>query len=148
MIGTKREEMVFSRDNIIGWLKWWWRDPKYAWQYMWREIRSQSRYIKQKATRGYSDIEVWNLNTYVAKYTLPRSKEYRRDLSGYPASQNDPDADTFEAWQKTVDKMIFALDAVAHEFDSDAGHDKLHDNQAEVREGLELFGKWFQNLWD
>lgn len=126
--------------------------------------------LKQKFQYGFPLYESWNLNTYVAKYTLPRLKHFRNNLSGHPLDL------TQYGWEEVLDKMIWSFE----NFDKDprpvypenydhrmlkktyasgncvftsmddrrVNYDNVYEHKRKVQEGLDLFGKYFVNLWD
>ena len=89
-------------------------------------------------TIGFPHRQSYSLSTYASKYTLKRLKVLRRNLHSHP------DAMTFEEWQDTLDKIIWAMDF--YEFDDNflCGP----DDWEKMQEGFELFGKHFVYLWD
>ena len=86
---------------------------------------------------GFDYRDTWSLDQSIAEYTYPRLKHLRSKLHGYP------DGLTFKKWEKIIDKMLFAFEKV---LDEDYLYDKRTDKK--VQAGLELFGKYFRNLWD
>jgi hypothetical protein len=103
----------------------------------------------QRIFRGYADVECWNLFYYLAEYALPRLRSLRENCHGHPAQL------TAEEWDTILGKMIYAMNIIANDdyilqFDWEKQED-LDRYRAEallVQEGCELFGKYFQNLWD
>jgi len=124
-------------------IKDWWFDIRMWWQ---------------RKTRGYSDIEVWNLDDSICKWVLPRLKAFRESTIGYP---NVPGkCDTFEDWQAMVDEMIFGFDWAMKEDDwyhenvfYKTGKEKeealevFNNTRDRAQKGRELFGKWMMHLW-
>ena len=99
----------------------------------------------QKKFRGYADIEVWGLDIAIAKFALPRLRALRNlPPMGHPISV------TYEEWLETLDKIIYAMDFIVRD-DSGKMEDEEYldeENHHRVQEGLELFGKFYQQLWD
>jgi hypothetical protein len=51
-----------------------------------------------------------------------------------------------EEWDAILDKMIKAFELVIeHEFNR---YGNISEEQALIEEGLTLFAKWYQHLWD
>ena len=102
----------------------------------------------QKKTRGYSDIELWNLDITFAEWILPRLKEFKARTDGYPG-----DVATFEEWQEMLDTMIKAFELYIKDFNemtvtNDEEVLKLMEEEGKImKEGFELFGKRFVSLW-
>jgi len=86
---------------------------------------------------GFDYRDTWSLDIATAEWVLPRLKHLHKNLHGYP------DGLTFKKWKGYITKMIFALEKVA---DTDYYFDKKTDKK--IVEGLELYGKYFRNLWD
>ena len=90
----------------------------------------------QKLKKGFCCCEIWNLDVVMAKFILPRIEHfYQNDLT-YPGELTE------EEWDRILHKIIFSLDAVANE---DIPY--WLNNSAEIQEGLDLFGKYFQAFW-
>lgn len=125
--------------------------------------------------------ECWNLDYTIAKFVLPRLKQYKKDCNGYPGELEDE-----YAWYAILDKMIIAFEYICDEddwwmfnpkYDYTKGIEfkevsrengfiitetieedwvpEIRDNyykekerrQAVIREGLDLFSKYYQDLW-
>lgn len=110
-------------------------------------------------TQTFSDKEVWDLYTGIARYTLPRLKRFREIASGYPAC-----LDSMEEWYEILDKIIFSFENTLLEEDhwekfseiygknfidlSKSDKEKINQFAKRRQEGFELFGKYFEGLWD
>lgn len=99
-------------------------------------------------TRGFSDEELWALNETIAKFIIPRLKRLQEVKHGYPSNI------TQEEWDDILNKIIRAFEIVLIEddfyghgnVDEWQEHRKIYDKKK--KEGLELFAKYFDNLWD
>lgn len=80
--------------------------------------------------------DTWNLDYYIAKFILPRLKLFKKVTMGYPC-----DLKSINEWYDILDKMIAAFEILAT--------DELNtqDEQKIVDEGLDLFRKYYQDLW-
>jgi len=101
----------------------------------------------ERLIRGYSYMEVWNLCDYVVEFVLPRLKELRKNLTGYPAGM------TQKEWEMILDKMIYAFESTHRGFTEDFSVEAFSKEdwafeQERVQEGFELFGEYLLNLWD
>lgn len=73
-------------------------------------------------------------------------------MDGVDVTVGDLDKNFNARWDWVQDEMIWALERVIN--DDDAPYDQDNDYVAQrayeerVRNGLKLFGKYFQNLWD
>jgi len=79
----------------------------------------------------------------MAKFILPRLKLFKELNCGNPCDFTE------ESWDEVLDKMIFAMQAIADGSWSYENED-IEEARAywnRVQEGLELFGKYFRDLW-
>ena len=86
----------------------------------------QATWLDQRSTRGFDDTELWNLDTTIAKFILPRLQAYKL------ASDHEDD--------KGIDKMIAAFQMIV---------EGIHftDFPREMEEGLNLFQQNYFRLW-
>ena len=94
-------------------------------------MRRKKKYIKNHM---YQDT--WNLDYYISKFVLPRLKLFKKVTMGFPC-----DLKSIDEWYDILDKMIAAFEILAT--------DELNtqDEQKIVNEGLDLFRKYYQDLW-
>ena len=113
--------------------------------------------------------ETWNLDITLAKHIIPRLKKFKELENGYPGRG---EMDTPEKWDEALDKMIQAFEYVIdldeywlndprYDYtDIMFGDDKeLYESIVEnkrmedirrlvaINEGLQLFAKYYMNLW-
>lgn len=100
------------------------------------------KYTYQKVVRKHStsDIELWNLNSHLAKIILPKLRAFRNmEHAGYPAQFSEYSENEWRAreeydkaveegkivggesekWLEYLDEMIFGLDYLLYEHDDD-----------------------------
>lgn len=58
---------------------------------------------KQRAKKGYCDLDVWNINTFIEEKLVAMLKEFIKQNDGYP-SELTPDE-----WNNILNRMIFLL---------------------------------------
>jgi len=104
------------------------------------DLKRKLKFFWQRKTRGFSDRETWSLYTEIAKFTLPRLKRFKEVNCGFPHNYTE------ETWNKVLDDMIFAINYAANHDDMDETLLKKKDYQR-IRRGLNLFGKYFLDLW-
>lgn len=100
-------------------------------------------YKKQRLERGFDDSEMWSLDCTIAEFITPRLrvfKEHAKQIGDHPYSI------TAEEWQEILSQIIEGFALYPDHFhwpyeDSDA-------NWKKVDKALELFHKWFFNLWN
>ena len=107
----------------------------------------------QKKRRGWSDLELWNLDDTVSKWIVPRLKAFRANTIGCP-----PDME-FTDWQIEIGEMIFGFEFDGPEWyeknvfpikDQDAKNAKIKeyiDLCKRAEDGRILFAKRFDHLW-
>ena len=88
---------------------------------------------QQRLERGFDDSETWALDCTIAKFIEPRLRRFKEIKAGYPAIMSE------EKWDDILDKMIYAFECI--------NKDTVFDNEDSVDEGLDLFRKYFFNLW-
>ena len=86
----------------------------------------------------YPIEEVWNTDTYLAKLIVPRLKAFKAlDKHGYcPGFKGIPE------WNKAIQKMIDAFELMKYV------HTPNPDESKTIEQGLDLFRKYYRNLWD
>lgn len=86
----------------------------------------------------YPIEDVWNTYHLLAQCIVPRLQAFKAlDKHGFC-----PDFRDMQEWNNTIQKMIDA-------FELTKNNSSLSDTeQAIVTEGLELFAKYYRNLWD
>ena len=101
----------------------------------WKDKRKY-KFMWQRITRGFSDMDTWNMDYVFSVFILPRLRRFRELHNGYPANL------TPRKWKNMIDKMIFAFDRIIQD---PIEYNKKADKK--MHEGLELFGKYFRHLW-
>ena len=88
-------------------------------------------YKEQRLERGWDDTELWNLDSTIIKFILPRLRRFKEVTAGYP-----PELETMENWLDVIQKMIDSFE-------------KYLDSEPILPEdeGFELLHKYFFNLW-
>ena len=87
---------------------------------------------------GYPISEVWGTYHYLAREIAPRLKSFKAiDKHGWPE-----DFESQEDWNKAIQKMIDAFELV------EPNKVVYSDDYPLINEGLDLFRKYFLNLWD
>ena len=125
---------------------------------------------RQKKIRNISYKDIVDLDITIARFIIPRLKFFKKKLVGNPPEF------TFEEWKAMIDKMILAFTLILdnsepdfgdlnfHTEKADDGHWKMTEDpnstfdrdayekwhkekEAKIKEGLQLFAKYFQHLW-
>ena len=93
-------------------------------------------YKYQKIFRGFGDNELWNFDTTIAKYMVPRLKRFKQLQRGYPANLKE------EEWNEILDQIIYSFELKLDDIDFDEKYRKDYEL------GLVYFAKYFDHLWD
>lgn len=115
-------------------------------------MNSLSRWF-QKKMRGYSDLELWNLDDTIAKWIVPRLKAFRDTTQAYPAN-----LESFEQWQEMLGEMIFGFEFSSDEWYRDNALGRPKEEREKKKNELEsmvkraengrvLFAKHFNEIW-
>lgn len=99
-------------------------------------LKRRIKHSYQKIRYGFSNRELWSLDSSISAFILPRLKRFREITCGYP-----PDFNSLDEWKSALDKMIVAFE-LAHE-----PWNIEKEYQDKVSEGLDLFRKYYFSLW-
>ena len=98
------------------------------------------RFKKQRA---------WNCYAHLAVHIANELKAFKKyNVNSYPHGFNN-----IEEWHEVVDKMIYSFDQIAKDYPDgfaikDFKSSEFTAYRAKIDEGLHLFAKYFENLWD
>ena len=84
------------------------------------------------AKDGFEYDDLYNLDCSICELIAPRLNRFKELEPSCPCDMS------FEEWQGILDKMIWS-------FENYRNSDEIDENR--VNEGLDLFHKYFQNLW-
>lgn len=125
---------------------------------------------KQKKIRNIKYKDVINLDRTIARFILPRLKFFKKK------THTSPFGFTLKEWKSIIDKIILAFELILDDNEPDFGELKYHTEKADngywkiindpnstfdkdayekwhkdkdikINEGLQLFVKYFQDLW-
>ncbi len=83
--------------------------------------------------------EVWNTDNTISQLIVPRLQAFKAlDKHGHPDGFKD-----MREWNNTIQKMIDAFEVMKY-----VQSLNTDDEKRTVEEGLDLFCKYFRNLWD
>lgn len=103
------------------------------------DVKQWFKWTYQTWTRGYSDCNIWNLDSTIAQFILPRLKAFQNlERRGHPHNL------TAKQWESALLDMVYAMEMSAK---GDWNLPKKYDEKKH-RRGLEFFGKYFNYLWD
>lgn len=113
----------------------------------WNFHKKEPYWFLQKIFRGYSDCDMWNLDHFLAK----KIYKYLVIFKKYNVNSYCGGFTSAEDWRKALDKMIFSMHETANNFPGEEKSfkdDTYIEYSKKLAEGNELFGKYFNSLWD
>ena len=98
---------------------------------------------KKKGLAKITNEECWGLDITLAKYILPRLEKFEiLNTNIHPCEFKN-----MEEWHKIINKMIYSFKFILKdELIIDIELSKAEDKR--VQEGLDLFARYFRDLWD
>lgn len=96
------------------------------------------KYMYQILTRGWCDSDTWSLDYTIAKFILPRLVRFKEINCSYPSNLTEKE------WDNILAKMIVTFKIIA----SDGSWNISDEENEKVEEGLDLFRKYYFDLWD
>lgn len=98
--------------------------------------------------------ECWNLDITLSALILPRLIYFKDITSTIPNNiyelYEGQEEEAMLAWKEILNKIIWAFYIILHEEWGTWPNDEMNEQEreAQVKEGLRLFTKYFENLWD
>ncbi len=105
------------------------------------------------------DHSWYNLKYSIAEFMIPKLEEYRCQFisSGvsipnwvseeFKEPYSDEDIETLNRlWVADLEKMIFSFKMVLNY--NASNNESIPYNERKIQEGVELFAKYYQHLWD
>ena len=109
----------------------------------------------QRLFRGYSDSDLWDLNSYIVERIRPAFKAFvkhaKKNGMGCPIEElfDKNKRNNCQKWIEVLQKIEKSFDLM-HEEETKVSRtlkQQIKDGKS-IQEGLELFGKHLQSLWD
>lgn len=116
-------------------------------------------HTKKLKSVDWENAECWDLSKVLSEVILLGLQKFKAmKRCGYPANfvTGNEEKDV-QAWEDTIDKMIWSFNEV---YNDNMNQPLIDDNDvdqysvaiveyfARLQEGLELFGKYYNDLWD
>ena len=145
---------------------------EYYWTHPWKFVRDLYKDVCaffQRGFRGWADCDVWSLDDYLSEVLIGSLKHLQEIQHGVPnwheteekySKEKYPDMNYQERlelgakdWWKIMDKMILAFEKKRQWGNNTMktdyyGSEEQTRDEATVEEGMQLFVKWFDALWD
>ena len=147
-------EWLFDRFGFYGPVYRFLIDP--VWKY-----KEWVKFPLQRLSRGYDDSDLWGVNTFITEKIRPALKAFVKNQKEYGAGcpadlfDNGKQAEGKEChkWIETLEKIELAFDLM---WEDDRCTDEWFkktteqhiEDQKKIEEGLMLFAKYYQGLWD
>lgn len=114
------------------------------------KLKEALRHLKwrcQRFSRGYADIDCWDIDEWFTKSILKILKQFKSNLHGHPFDMTE------EEWEAVLQEMIDCFELVDQSDDiiylEPAEQMKLNEKViAAKNKGLDLFKEHFFDLWD
>lgn len=142
-----------------------WRD------YNPRQIYREVKWFLQRGKRGWADCDTWSLDWYLSGWLPDALRHLAKHTHGYPSEfyvEGGNSDEGFAKWQAILEKMAAGFEAYkrAQEglYEAELGPYPLYGKVSDSRfykarrlrvrderlfdEGIELFVRYFENLWD
>ena len=129
------QKSPYRKRCIIENIKYYCRCLKYAWQ---------------RATRGYSDLDLWNLDTFYLNLFTNSLIDFKENLHGAPSEFFDEEAENqIQKWEEYLEEMIQHFNNAKIDFNGPDGEGRsLEFLEPELKKGLDMMSKVFYDLWD
>lgn len=113
---------------------------------IYRNIRNAKSHIKwawQRVFRGYDDCAQWNLSHYIAQISGPILRKMQKKGLSCPMDL------TIKEWHTILDKIAYAMEHIDDDYYCRVkGENNVKEHAIKIEEGLDLFSKYFRDLWD
>jgi hypothetical protein len=102
----------------------------------WRLIKREWDLYKQRLKYDFDDSDTWCLATTNAQWIVPRLERFMELRNGHPIGLSD------QEWDEILNKILFAFKTIAKDDCT-----LTYKNHEQIKEGLELYAKYYLNLW-
>ena len=98
----------------------------------------ETKFSEQRKEVGFDDTETWSLTDTISRFIIPRLKRFKAVNNGVPHGQTE------ESWDMILDKMVLSFELTCRDSGS---RDYTDEERIQLNEGLDLFRKYFFELW-
>lgn len=99
-----------------------------------KQLKKMGKYIPIR--------DVYNLNMTIVKFILPRLELFRKVTDSYPIEMK-----SLNEWDDVLDKMITAFRLIYESYTRVKNPEEIKKDYKIIEEGLDLFRKYFYDLW-
>ena len=140
----------------------WWVEAYYSIYRLILKIEDFPKEIKwlfQRAKRGYADCDVWNLSHYLSSVIAGSVKRLKKIQHGLPTvifTEGKLEEQARKEWNYILDGIITAFESLrdidefsdTELFDAGKTPEAMGKIEENAQEGMQLFVKYFRDLWD
>ncbi len=101
-------------------------------------LKRRIKHFWQRKTRGWDDSDLWHLDHTLAKWLAPRLERFRDVTISRPVDM------PLSEWEDILDEMVWTFKFLGSEDRWSCFDDEEWER---VDKGLDLFGKYYRDLW-
>jgi len=137
-----KEYLEKRPSNIKEWLEEYIQWPI---ERFWESIINFPREVKwyfQRANRGWSDCDAWGGYVHMAEVNLGIINELIKEDFSYPCN-----LESKEDWNVILKQMAYPFETIVKEELAEDCHIRTQRQQKKFIKGLNLYKKYFEDLW-
>lgn len=100
------------------------------------------KYAKQRATRGYSDPDIWNLDDYISQVIANTAEHLSNNFTGYPPEITE------EIWKQELHEISEHMNTYLHLKDIAKTKEDSILMQQEYQTALLMLQQRHMDMWD
>lgn len=122
------------------------------------KLKKRSKKAKKFAKKwGFRYEQSWGLDVEIAKFVLPRLAYLRDNHCGYPAdlmphdefgNRLNSEDNGDEKWTNILNDMCIAFELIIKDEYEHIDMPEYEEHQKIIEKGINLFAKFYRNLWD
>ena len=137
----------------------WWEKllrPFFVMKIRMKERSAQGKYRRQRADKGYSDFDLWEIRTWFVHRIVPMLREMSDKANNHPEEMEFEEwqsllrhmadlAETMDTWEDGALRKKLGIDEEDYSVESLY---RISDEKEKAKEEFfTLFSKWFYHLW-
>lgn len=123
-----------------------------------KDIKNEITWFIQRGRRGYSDLDIWEIDTWFATVFVNMLRDFSKETQDYPpffngtkpplgiyshAIPEEDDSEELAEWKKEVCRMADLFEGTKHDCGFAASQEQIRCRD----EALELLKKHYFDLW-
>lgn len=137
----------------VGYLPWGYPSN---WIKNFKQFFRNIKYAYQRVTRGYSDWDTWDLDTYYQQLFADSVRHFARNLHGAPYEFYDDNADNpIQKWEDYLNEMADHFDESLRDYFEEVDSTNIEEfnnfenyKMEEFYKGFDMMREVFFSLWD